>query len=129
MSSSGTDTMIDIQDTFDEDGEIENGRDGGHTIYDGGCREEAAAKSLKEPPAPPPNIWALTTTLQVQTAAPNNQQMPCKATNPHYLWNNPPISDPSQEPPTNQWGQYQRRHCYSHCKWSWHAALTISGQP
>ena len=37
--SLGTDTMIDIQDTFDEDGEIENGRDGGHTTDDGGCRE------------------------------------------------------------------------------------------
>ena len=31
--------------------------------------------------------------------------MPCKATNPHYLRNHPPISDPTQEPPTNQWGQ------------------------
>ena len=66
----------------------------------------AAAKSLKEPLAPPPTYGpSLRTTLQVQTAAPHNQQMPCKATNPHYLWNHPPISDPTQEPPTNQWGQ------------------------
>ena len=35
----GTDTTIDIQDTFDEDGEIENGSDGGHTTDDGGCRK------------------------------------------------------------------------------------------
>ena len=32
-------TTIDIQNTFDEDGEIENGSDGGHTTDDGGCRE------------------------------------------------------------------------------------------
>ena len=35
----GTDTTIDIQDTFDEDEEIENGSDGGHTTDDGGCRK------------------------------------------------------------------------------------------
>ena len=50
-----TDTTIDIQDTFDEDGEIENSSDGGHTTEDGGCREQTAAKSLKQPPAPPPH--------------------------------------------------------------------------
>lgn len=28
---------IDIQDTFDEDGEVEDSSDGGHTTDDGGC--------------------------------------------------------------------------------------------
>ena len=32
-------TTIDVQDTFDEDGEIENGSHSGHTTDDGGCRE------------------------------------------------------------------------------------------
>ena len=67
-------------------------------------------------------------TLQVQTAAPHNQQMPCRATNPHYLWNHPPISDPI---PTNQWGQppqYKWRH-YTLSLQMELAALTISGGP
>ena len=37
MSSNCTNATIDIQDTFDEDGEIEKGSDGGRTTDDGGC--------------------------------------------------------------------------------------------
>ena len=39
MSSNCTNTTIDIQDTLDEDGEIdhEKGSDGGRTTDDGGC--------------------------------------------------------------------------------------------
>ena len=37
MSSKSTNTTIDIQDTLDEDGEIEKGSDGGRTTDDGGC--------------------------------------------------------------------------------------------
>ena len=37
MSSNCTNTTIDIQNTLDEDGEIEKGSDGGHTTDDGGC--------------------------------------------------------------------------------------------
>ena len=32
-----TNTTIDIQNTLDEDGEIEKGSDGGRTTDDGGC--------------------------------------------------------------------------------------------
>ena len=37
MSWNCTNTTIDIQDTLDEDGEIEKGSDGGRTTEDGGC--------------------------------------------------------------------------------------------
>ena len=37
MSSNCTNTTIDIQNTLDEDGEIEKGSDGGRTTDDGGC--------------------------------------------------------------------------------------------
>ena len=50
--SSCTNTTIDIQDPFDEDGEIDNISDGGRITDDG-------PKSLKEPPASPPHLQAL----------------------------------------------------------------------
>ena len=37
MSSNCTNTTIDIQDTLDEDEEIEKGSDGDRTTDDGGC--------------------------------------------------------------------------------------------
>ena len=37
MSSNCTNTTIDIQNTLDEDGEIDKGSYGGRTTDDGGC--------------------------------------------------------------------------------------------